>query len=290
MFHRGFTPSEPKENDLRPTSIITAKAKPPLVVVAEENINFSSIILIAIDAPDRPGLLKDISKALLKLHLHLHHTEASVHYQRSMSVWKCEPLSGHTVELEEISTALNSVVEDGAGEMEAIKKGGLQVIRAKINEHSCLIGKQVKDINFRLTYKAAIVSVLKGGATISTEALPDVMLSIGDVLILQVNNDSPLLVPPDADFYSKLEKKTFSIGNIKNFVKNVKSNGVINKMTRSASREKIEKLENSLSGEDKSKSMDKESNAEQVVGTKRNNYEKFDDIEEANSPKRDLVS
>lgn len=268
---RGFTPSKQNQNEiLGGTSIIQSKllsssqnnktpsksvkfsdAKTPEVIVVEENINLSSIILVAVDAPDRPGLLLDISKTLLKLHLQLHHTEASVQSQRSMSVWRCEPIKGHALDLEEIWTVLHNVLEDGGGEMKAIKKRGLQVIRGKITERSRLIGKQVKDVDFRTTYKAAIVSVIKGGSNITTESLSDVELFVGDVLILQANNDSPLLALPEDDFYTKVERhRKFSFGNLMNLVaKTVSSSGDITKMARSVSSEKVAKLAHSASAE-----------------------------------------
>ena len=260
---RGFTPSEPSENanaletlsptkDKRSKSVSFSDSKPSTVVVVEENINLSSIILVAVDAPDRPGLLLDISKSLLKLHLQLHHTEASVQLQRSMSVWRCEPIKGYDIDLEEIWTVLNHVLlEDGGQEMKAIKKRGLQVLRAKITEHSRLIGKQVKDVNFRLTYKAAIVSVIKGGSNITTEAISDVEFAVGDVLILQANNDSPLLTLPDDDFYTKVARnKKYSFGNlVTNFVKHVSSGNELTKMARNASSEKLGRLSRSPSRE-----------------------------------------
>merc|ERR1719410_1787506 len=107
--------------------------KVPLqVVVVEDSAALTRvpIILVAVDAPDRPGLLLDISKSLLKLHLQLHHTEASVQLQRSMSVWRCEPLKRYNIDLGEIWTVLKEVLEDrGQEEMKAIKKRGLEVIR-----------------------------------------------------------------------------------------------------------------------------------------------------------------
>ena len=48
------------------------------------------LVLVGINARDRPGLLLDISKGLLRLELQLRHTEAAVVDERSISIWRCE--------------------------------------------------------------------------------------------------------------------------------------------------------------------------------------------------------
>jgi UTP:GlnB (protein PII) uridylyltransferase len=49
----------------------------------------SHLVLIGVNARDRPGLLLDISKCLLRLDLQLHRSEAAVLEDRSVSVWRC---------------------------------------------------------------------------------------------------------------------------------------------------------------------------------------------------------
>ena len=70
-------------------AIITWGDGPPQIVV---NI-VSSLVVIAVNSKDRPGLLLDVSRGLLlKLNLNFHHTEASVVAGRSLSIWRCELL------------------------------------------------------------------------------------------------------------------------------------------------------------------------------------------------------
>lgn len=64
-------------------------------------------VVIGANAQDRPGLLLDISKGLLRLNLSLHHTEASVVGTRSISIWRCELKNSDLPDLEEIWSVLN---------------------------------------------------------------------------------------------------------------------------------------------------------------------------------------
>ena len=54
-----------------------------------DNRSDNRLVLVGINARDRPGLLLDISKCLLRLDLQLHRTEAAVLEERSVSVWRC---------------------------------------------------------------------------------------------------------------------------------------------------------------------------------------------------------
>ena len=49
------------------------------IVVTPDNRSHSSTVLIGVNARDRPGLLLDISKCLLRLKFQVHRTEAAVH-------------------------------------------------------------------------------------------------------------------------------------------------------------------------------------------------------------------
>jgi hypothetical protein len=64
-------------------------------------------VLVGINSRDRPGLLLDISKGLLRLELQLRHTEAAVIDERSFSIWRCEFLGMQLPDVEEIWSVLN---------------------------------------------------------------------------------------------------------------------------------------------------------------------------------------
>ena len=174
---------------------------PAKIVVTVEK----ELVVVGVNAHDRPGLLLDISKGLLRLNLQLHHTEAAVLMDRSVSIWRCQIMP--TVELppdiEEIWSVLSALLSSEAG-VEAMKKRGLRVIRARVINGSRLIGKTAADMNFRELYKAAIVAVRQGGTSVNSN-LSSLIFQVGDILILQASDDSPLLSRPPDNFYKELE-------------------------------------------------------------------------------------
>lgn len=93
-------------------------------------------------------------------------------------------------------------VESG---VEAIKQKGVRIIRAFIPKGSSLIGTCVSGTNFRLKYKAAIIAVQRNGKSPS-DRLSTIMFEISDILVLQVSDDSPLLIRPPTNFYKKAQK------------------------------------------------------------------------------------
>jgi di/tricarboxylate transporter len=176
----------------------TGTSPSKIVVVSDSH---DRAFVVGVDAPDRPGLLLDISKGLLRLNLQVRHTEAKVLGERSLSIWRCECVELTLPDLEEVWSVLHALLGSASG-VAAIKNRGLRVIRAVITSSSRLIGTTALNMKFRETYKAAIVAVQKGGKNTST----DTTFEAGDVLILQAGNDSPLLTRPPDDFYAKLQK------------------------------------------------------------------------------------
>ena len=171
-----------------------------IVVAAQEEQDFS---VLAIDAPDRPGLLLDISKCLVRLKLDARHTEAAVRGIRSLSIWRCKVTTEKKVNMNvsEIYTTIQMLFATTSGP-EAIRQRGLQVIRAHIRDGSRLIGKTLSDVsNFRDTYKAAVVSIQKLNSRVQHESLLSMIFEVGDLLVLQVSDDSPLLESPPERFY-----------------------------------------------------------------------------------------
>ena len=110
-----------------------------------------------------------------------------------------------------------SLLENEVG-VGAAKRRGLSVIRCVVTEQSKLVGKSLEDINFRETYKAAIIAVQKRDKS-KVEDLAEVNFVPGDILVIQANDDSPLLVRPPPDFYVKTETNAGYIP--KNFFKAV---------------------------------------------------------------------
>jgi UTP:GlnB (protein PII) uridylyltransferase len=67
----------------------------------------SNLVLIGVNARDRPGLLLNISKCLLRLKLQQHRSEAAVLDERSVSVWRCTYMDNNIPDAGEISAVLS---------------------------------------------------------------------------------------------------------------------------------------------------------------------------------------
>ena len=93
----------------REGSSAAPKCANQVVVLCEEN----GIVVVGVNSADRPGLLLDISKALLVLNLMLNHSEASVVGDRSVSVWRCGVIDGKkSPEMGELWTVLHEMLEN----------------------------------------------------------------------------------------------------------------------------------------------------------------------------------
>lgn len=154
-------------------TLLNSLAPATVVVAPDPTTSKKNVILIGINAPDRPGLLHDISKGLNRLSLQALRTEANVVGLRSVSIWRCEVGGALRRErrlrygvdegdVEEIWSVLNALLETEGGS-EAIKQKGLRVVRTRVPGDSTLIGKTAKEAKFRVCFRAAIVAVKRGG-------------------------------------------------------------------------------------------------------------------------------
>ena len=78
----------------------------------------------------------------------------------------------------------------------------MKVLRVRVTKNSRLVGKTVADVQFRDTYNAAIVAVQQGGRNL-TQSLSSITFGAGDILVLQVSADCPLLTPSVASMVVK---------------------------------------------------------------------------------------
>jgi len=224
---RGFASSDPSPTKEGRKIVKFSKSTkapgvfPAKIVVAtapDDGTDDEELILVGVDAPDRPGLLLDISKGLLELSVQLRQTEAYVEDNRSISVWRCEVFNGETSE-EEIAKVLHTLMERAHY---AKKEKGLQVIRAVVTEHSKLVGRTPAQVNFNQQYKSKIVAIQKKGHN-TTENMNNVVIDAGDMLVLQAQDDSPLLKRPLEGFYKEKKNRKDSNGNLVGMVRRVLS-------------------------------------------------------------------
>lgn len=108
---------EPVGDEERALSLASSPQKrshtaPQKVVVTSEN----ELVVVGIEASDRPGLLSDISKAISSLRLNIRHSEACVVGARSISVWRCEMVEAESIpDLEKIWSVVNVSIDWGNG-------------------------------------------------------------------------------------------------------------------------------------------------------------------------------
>jgi hypothetical protein len=96
----------------------------------------------------------------------------------------------------------SQVLLEDNGRVEILKKRGLKVIRVRVTKHSRLVGHTAAELQFRETYKAAIVAVQQGGRN-AVKPLSSLKFGVDDILVLQVSDDSPLLSPAPATTSSR---------------------------------------------------------------------------------------
>ncbi len=77
---------------------------------------------------------------------------------------------------------------DARYEVSPVKQRGRQLCEAVISPSSPLVGKAVRDADFRALYDAAIVAVHRNGSRL-TNKIGDIELHAGDTLLLQVGPD-----------------------------------------------------------------------------------------------------
>jgi hypothetical protein len=130
-----------------------SSSKDRILIVQQDDL-----VIVAIDARDRSGLIMDISKLLAKQDLELHHTEAAVKgNQRSLSIWRCHSTPQLTEDkVGEIWSTFNALlIKDPV----ASKVGGTRVVRAVVKPNGRLVGHTAAEISFSEFYKAAIVCI-----------------------------------------------------------------------------------------------------------------------------------
>ena len=214
--------------------------KPAQLVVATDSRYSGRLVLIGVNVPDRPGLLPDVFKGLFQLNLQVHHMEAAVLRDRSVSVWRCEFLENKETDVEEIRVVLRvrvsklhlssflrssrtdnrcpfpsqALLEDNGHKdtlwfsggtsvvgnlrkipgLESPKEGEIkhmnenvhtrELVQAVVVKSGPLVDKTVRELGFRTTYGAAVISVHREGKRIHEDPV-NIKLHAGDVLLLE---------------------------------------------------------------------------------------------------------
>mmetsp|Transcript_84290 Transcript_84290/g.233623 ORF Transcript_84290/g.233623 Transcript_84290/m.233623 type:complete len:1150 (+) Transcript_84290:75-3524(+) len=173
-----------------------------VVVVRDGSEDAGSMFTLGVDAVNRVGLLHDISNGLSRLRVSISRSEAVVIGHRSISIWRCEVelstgVNAFAEKMDEVSTVIRTLLETTTG-MHVSNRRGLAVLRGTVNEQSWLVGRIVADIDFPTLYHATIIAMQRDQRPVPPGHLSYMRLDEGDVLVLQVEEDSPLLQPPPA--------------------------------------------------------------------------------------------
>lgn len=80
--------------------------EPARIVIATDHGD-EPLIVVAVNSPDRPGLLLDLSKAFKRLGLNFRSSEAKVINGRSLSIWRCDVLKDGVSDVDNIWSVLN---------------------------------------------------------------------------------------------------------------------------------------------------------------------------------------
>jgi di/tricarboxylate transporter len=175
--------------------------RPSRVIVASDVSHSKGGFVVGVDCVDRPGLLPSISSALLQLGLTHPDSESEVFDDRSLSIWRCEADAYSSVERVDVWTVVTDLLKEFHNATGKTKSATL-VVRAVVTKVSSLIGKKPDGINFRDTYKAAIVAYQKQEKNASLNSV----IEAGDVFVLQAKEDSPLVRVPPPEFYKSLKR------------------------------------------------------------------------------------
>lgn len=89
---------------------------------------------------------------------------------------------------------------DQTYEFHPARKQQRQLIEAVISRSSPLVGKTIRDANFRDIYNAAVVAVHRNGARLERK-VGDIVLEAGDTLLLQTRTDFVATYGNSLDFY-----------------------------------------------------------------------------------------
>lgn len=86
---------------------LAGEIDPAQILVSYDSASHDNdLVIIGVNSRDRPGLLHDVSKCLVRMSLQCHRTEAAVVGIRSFSVWRCERLKENGNDLEDIWESL----------------------------------------------------------------------------------------------------------------------------------------------------------------------------------------
>eukprot|EP00931_Biecheleriopsis_adriatica_P045305 TRINITY_DN25968_c0_g1_i2.p1 TRINITY_DN25968_c0_g1~~TRINITY_DN25968_c0_g1_i2.p1 ORF type:complete len:843 (+),score=141.41 TRINITY_DN25968_c0_g1_i2:53-2530(+) len=162
--------------------------QPDRVVLLQDDADPHTMLTLGIDTMHQVGLLHDISRGLSRLHVTLVQSEVAVVRQRSFSLWRCQLVDGGQLNKTKMGEIANLTSQ-------RLSWKSVAVVRATVNDGSWLAGRLLADVYFRKLYGANVVTLQRGSGPVASSDLSELRLKAGDIIIFQVEDDSPLLQP-----------------------------------------------------------------------------------------------
>jgi di/tricarboxylate transporter len=123
---------------------------------------------------------------------------------------------GTTQHIADMVESESGLIVSEIGMMSRAKKA--EMVEIVVSQNSTLIGKEVRDINFRAKYDAAVLAVHRNGEKI-TNKLEDIYLRAGDVLLMFAGPAFRSLTQSSQDFYFiSIVKNLVKIENYKIYI------------------------------------------------------------------------
>jgi di/tricarboxylate transporter len=123
---------------------------------------------------------------------------------------------GTTQHIADLVESESGLVVPEIGMLSRAKKA--EVVEIVVSQNSSLIGKEVRDVNFRAKYDAAVLAVHRNGEQI-TNKLEDIFLRAGDVILMYAGAAFRSLTQSSQDFYFiSMVKNLVKIENYKIYI------------------------------------------------------------------------
>lgn len=108
-------------------------------------------------------------------------------------------VEGDPNRLEELHGRLGFTIEDAQLPVERLDSSAVGLIEAEISKDSLLVGRTLRELNFRVRYRASVLAIKRNGV-LRRAFLQDVPLQSGDILLMQALRSSIDAINKNPDF------------------------------------------------------------------------------------------
>lgn len=109
-------------------------------------------------------------------------------------------VEGDPNRLEELHGRLRFTLEDTQLPVERLTSSAVDMVEAEVSDDSLLIGRTLREVDFRVRYRASVLAIKRNGILRRT-LLQDLQFESGDVLLMQVPRSSTDAIRESRDFH-----------------------------------------------------------------------------------------